>query len=245
MDRLLELTQRAEASHFWFRGFRRFVQPLVARAAAGRTNLRILDCGCGTGFNLGWLKAHGRVTGMDLTASGLAVATRAGLPLVRGDAQTLPFQSEAFDLVTSFDMLQCVPDDAAAFREIARVLKPGGYFVTNVAALEALHGDHSALSSEFRRYTPGLVRARMRDAGLDLVQVRFGFASIFPLVLATRVAQKLSRGHTEAGEAEITVPPAPVNALLTALVLAEAALARLIPMPFGSSLRVLARKPGP
>ena len=40
------------------------------------------------------------------------------------------------------------------------------------------------------------------------------------------------------------MPPEPVNALLTALVLAEAALARLMPMPFGSSLRVLARKPG-
>ena len=243
MDRLLELTQRAEASHFWFRGFRRFVQPLVARAAGGRPDLRMLDCGCGTGHNLGWIKAHGRVTGMDLTASGLAVARQAGQPLVRGDAQTLPFQSGAFDVVTSFDMLQCVPDDAAAFREIARVLKPGGYFVTNVAALQALYGDHSALSEEVRRYTPSMVRARVGEAGLELVQVRFGFASTFPLVLATRVAQKLWRGHTEAGEAEIAVPPEPVNALLTALVLAEAAITRFIPMPFGSSLRVLARKP--
>ena len=66
---------------------------------------------------------------------------------------------------------------------------------------------------------------------------------IVPSMLATRVAQKLWRGHTEAGESEITVPSAPVNGLLTALVLAEASLARLIPMPFGSSLRVLARKP--
>lgn len=243
MDRLLALTQRAEASHFWFRGFRRMVQPLVARAVGGRSGLRILDCGCGTGFNLGWLKAHGDVTGTDLTASGLAVARKAGRPLVRGDAQVLPFQSGAFDVVTTFDMPQCVPDDEAAFREIARVLKPGGYFVAHVAALQALYGDHSALSAEFRRYTPGLVRARMQAAGLEVLQLRFGFASTFPLVLGTRLVQKLVRGHSAPGEMEISVPPAPLNALLTAVVLLEAAVARVVPMPFGSSLRVLARKP--
>lgn len=244
MDRLLELTRRAEASHFWFRGFRRFMRPLVARAAGGRPDLRILDCGCGTGFNLGWLRPYGRVTGMDLTASGLAVARKAGLPLVRGDAQILPFQSGAFDLVTSFDVLQCVPDDVAVFREMTRVLKPGGYIVANMAALDALRGDHSHLSNEFRRYSPALVRARMREAGLEVVQLRFGFASTFLLLLATRLAQKLWRGHSAPGETEISVPAAPINALLTAKVMVEAAVSRVVPMPFGSSLRVLARKPG-
>ena len=34
MDRLLEATARAERDHFWFRGFRRFIEPLVADAAA-------------------------------------------------------------------------------------------------------------------------------------------------------------------------------------------------------------------
>lgn len=204
----------------------------------------MLDCGCGTGYNLGWLKAYGRVTGMDLTASGLAVARRAGRPLVRGDAQSLPFRTASFDLVTTFDMPQCVPDDAAAFREIARVLKPGGYLVANVAALQALYGDHSALSDEFRRYSPALVRSRMRDAGLDVVRLRFGFASVFPLVLGTRLVQKLVRGHSAPGEIEIRVPPEPVNALLTVVVLLEAMVSRVVPMPFGSSLRVLARKPG-
>ena len=46
--RLLEATARAERDHFWFRGFRRFVEPLVADAARGASP-EILDCGCGTG----------------------------------------------------------------------------------------------------------------------------------------------------------------------------------------------------
>jgi hypothetical protein len=67
MDRLLEATARAERDHFWFRGFRRFVEPLVARAAAPRPgpgragrDPDILDCGCGTGHNLVMLRRYGR-----------------------------------------------------------------------------------------------------------------------------------------------------------------------------------------
>ena len=48
MIRLLEATARAERDHFWFRGFRRFIEPLVADAASA-SSLDILDCGCGTG----------------------------------------------------------------------------------------------------------------------------------------------------------------------------------------------------
>ena len=35
VDRLLELTYRAEQSHFWFRGFRQYMKPALARATAG------------------------------------------------------------------------------------------------------------------------------------------------------------------------------------------------------------------
>jgi hypothetical protein len=52
VDRLLEATARAERDHVWFRGFRRVVSPMLARAAAGRSPLRLLDCGFGTGTNL-------------------------------------------------------------------------------------------------------------------------------------------------------------------------------------------------
>ena len=45
MDRLLEATARAERDHFWFRGFRRFVSPLLEEATGGRDNLTNLDCG--------------------------------------------------------------------------------------------------------------------------------------------------------------------------------------------------------
>ena len=105
MDRLLEATARAERNHFWFRGFRRFVEPLIATAAGGR-RLEILDCGCGTGHNLGMLRRYGRAYGIDLTWAGLQYARKKGERLIaRATASRLPFADARFDLVTSFDVL--------------------------------------------------------------------------------------------------------------------------------------------
>jgi ubiquinone/menaquinone biosynthesis C-methylase UbiE len=240
IDRLLELTSRAESSHFWFRGFRRFVAPLLDRAAAGRTDLSVLDCGCGTGFNLQYLTRYGSAVGIDLAASGLLLAKRAGRPLVRADATRIPFDSRQFDLVTSFDMLQCIPDDAAAIGEVARVLKPGGHFVGNVAAMPILHGDHSILSNEVRRYTRGQLTQSLEAGGFEPLLVHYAFGSVFPLMLGVRVLQRV-RGARATGQ-EIAVPPAAINEVLTAVVSAEARIARLLPMPFGSSLVFLAQK---
>jgi ubiquinone/menaquinone biosynthesis C-methylase UbiE len=137
-------------------------------------------------------------------------------------------------------MLQCVPDDLSAVQEIARVLKPGGHFVGTVAAMEILHGDHSLLSEEVRRYRRAGVVAVLRAAELQPVEAQYAFASLFPILLGVRALQRL-RGARAAGR-EITVPPAPINAVLTALVVGEAALARHLAPPFGSSLVFRARK---
>jgi len=248
MDRLLELTALAERSHFWFRGFRWFLRPVLARAAAGRSDARILDCGCGTGSNLAMLEPYGQVYGFDLTWRGLQFAHDHGRRrIARASIGAIPFQSGTFDMVTSFDVFQCLPDavEHDAAREMARVLRPGGTAVFNFAALEVLRGSHSAFAEEVRRYTPGQVRTLMADAGLLVEHLTFAYASLFPLMLAVRVGHRyLGRnGEAESGEWEIEVPSAPVNAALTAAVGAEALALRAFRMPFGSSLICQARKP--
>lgn len=240
----LELTGRAEATHFWFRGFRAFVAPVLEEVAAGRRNLRLIDCGCGTGNNLALLKPYGRTFGFDLTREGARRALRTGRPSVQADIERIPYQADCFDIATSFDVLQSVPDDGAALREMARILKPGGYAVLNVSALELLRADHAEVWQELHRYTPASAGRLVGDAGLQVVSISFRFASIFPLMLGVRMWQKMLRPFREPqGDSELEVPPEPINRALTWLVEREAALSRRLPMPIGSSLLIVARKP--
>lgn len=244
MDHLLELTGRAEATHFWFRGFRQFIAPLLERLAAGRSGLRVIDCGCGTGSNLRLLAPHARAFGFDLTAGGSKTALAAGWPVVRADITAIPFAGEVFDIATAFDVLQCVPADAAAVREMARIVRPGGSIVLTLAALDVLRGDHSEAWHEVRRYTPASARHLVEQAGLRAEQISFAFALTFPLMLVVRASQRMLRPFRALrADTDIAVPPAPINAILSALLDVEAAIARRVEMPIGSSLIVVARKP--
>lgn len=249
MDRLLEATARAERDHFWFRGFRAFVRQALERVA-GAGALRILDVGCGTGVNLEMLREFGPAVGIDLTWSGLAYAHQRGERAVgQASATALPFPDDSFDLVTSFDMLQCLPPslERAALREMRRVLRRGGHVVLNVAALDLLWGNHSILAREVQRFNRRGFAKDLEGAGFRPVRLTYTNATLFPIIAPLRIAQRtigLAKSDQDAkAEREITVPPAPINAVLTALLSAEAAALRVVNMPFGSSLLVTAQKP--
>lgn len=242
MDRLLEATARAERDHFWFRGFRRFMEPLIAGVAAGR-RLEILDCGCGTGHNLHMLRRYGRAYGIDLTWAGLQYAHKRGeRKVARATVGALPVPDARFDLVTSFDVLYGLPDEVerAAIAEMVRVLRPGGFAIVNVAALPSLRGNHSVLGGELRRYRRAELREKLETAGFRVTRSSYTNFSILPMVAAVRARQRLS-GHVES-EAEISVPAAPVNGALSALLGLEAIALRVVNMPLGSSVMAVAQK---
>ena len=247
MDRLLEATRRAEQQHFWFRGFRAFVRPLVAEALDGKASARVLDCGCGTGANLVLLGEFGRAHGFDLSWKGLEFARGYGqLRVAQASATNIPFASNTFDLATAFDVLYSLTDEqeAAALDEIFRVLRPGGTLIVNVAALNVLRGNHSVFGSEVRRSTRRRLRAVLSAHGFDVVRLTYTNFTLFPLMLTVRTAQRLIGLATpeEAGT-DIAVPPRPLNAILSSLLNLEARALRMANMPVGSSLLCVARRP--
>ena len=98
--------------------------------------LSVLDVGCGDGVLGSALARRGaRVTGLDTDPRMLAAAHRRAqsesieLRLVRGRAETLPFEDETFDRVVAVTVLCFVPETDRAISEIARILKPGGRLV--------------------------------------------------------------------------------------------------------------------
>ena len=223
------------------------MRPALARATAGVATPRILDCGCGTGSNLEMLAPYGSAAGFDLTRIGAQFARARGHRVAQASINDIPFRGGVFDLVTAFDVFQTLPDavERAGIREMSRVLRPGGWLLLHVAALEILHGKHSVLSEETRRYTKRSLRALVEGAGFTIDRLTFDHFSLLPIMLPVRAWHRLTAkdGVVAAGEGEITVPMAPVNAALTALVSLEALALRAVDMPIGSSLMCLARKP--
>lgn len=245
MDRLLEATYAAEQAHFWFRGFRRFVRPLLEQATAGVTRPRLLDCGCGTGENLQMLAEYGEAFGFDLTWRGLEFARKHGVSrIAQASAVAVPFASARFDVVTSFDILYCLsePDEETAIAEMNRLLRPGGALIVNVAALEMLHGDHSVLGGEVRRYTRQRLRTVLERGDFDIVRLTYTNASIFPLVACVRLWQRLRGINQGTTRGDLSPPPTLINMVLSGALAIEGHALRWVNMPVGSSVLCLARK---
>jgi SAM-dependent methyltransferase len=97
----------------------------------------VLEVGCGSAPCARWLAEQGaRVVGLDLSAGMLRYAAAAGeatglpVPLVRANAERLPFASGSFDIACSaFGAVPFVADVGELFRDVARVLRPGGSWV--------------------------------------------------------------------------------------------------------------------
>jgi hypothetical protein len=82
----------------------------------------------------------------------------------------------------------------------------------------------------------------LEDAGFSIRRITYTNFTTLPLTAGVRFAQRFMGGHQESA-AEITVPPAAVNAILSTVLAIESGALRVIDMPAGSSLLCLARKP--
>ncbi len=117
---------------FFHRNRARVVRRLTAKYAS--PNGPILDAGCGTGLNLRHLPAGS--TGIDINPRNIELL-RKRLPkhnVLEGDIEAMPFADDAFGTVLCTEVLEHVPDPAAAIREFRRVLRPGGVLIGSVPA---------------------------------------------------------------------------------------------------------------
>lgn len=234
----------AEERQWWYAGQRAVATALLAPWAGGRRGLRLLDAGCGTGFNLLALAPLAASLGIDLSPEAIRFCRERGVRALRGSVLALPFADAAFDLVTSFDVIyhDWVPDDRAAVAEMARVLRPGGVLLVRVPALEALRGAHDAEVLTRRRYTRGELAALVRGAGLEVARATYCNSLLFPLLFTRRTLDRLlGREGSDVG----FLPPLLEAVFRRAMALEAWWVRRGRSFPLGASVVVLGtRKPG-
>jgi ubiquinone/menaquinone biosynthesis C-methylase UbiE len=142
--RVFELEpEHEDASSPWYQLVRERIGPVQGSC--------VLEVACGRGgFVRELARAGAHVTGCDFSMAALLVGQSKLRPMngtarstfVQGDAQSLPFASESFDIVVSCETIEHIPDVHSALREMWRVARPGAkLFLTtpNYANLMGLY----------------------------------------------------------------------------------------------------------
>lgn len=138
-----------------------YLDDIIARLRIG-PDTHVLDVGSGTGGPAVYIaKATGcRVTGIEINEVGVETAGRlaegAGLGdrvrVVQGDALRLPFGDGEFDAAISLNVMNVFDDKTAVFREVRRVLRPGGTWAFLSGTFELGPGDADAVERLKRGY---------------------------------------------------------------------------------------------
>jgi len=206
----------------------------VVSAVSGPARGRVLDIGCGPGWDLIELPEGARGIGLDRSAAHIFYR-----PLVLGQATRLPFASATFDRVHAFDLLdQREVQPAAALLEMHRVLRPGGLVVIRVPAYAWLQGPHDEFWGGERRFTRSQFGMLVRAAGLEIHRLTYANTLFFPAAMTSRLLARAGLGNG----VDVRALPDPLNRALLGLLDAEAHWVRSHDLPFGLSLLCVAER---
>ena len=186
----------------------------------------LVDLGCGAGgFCRRAADAGARVTGID-SSPGMIEVARERVPEGEfrvGDMQVLPYDADAFNVVTAFNSLQFTVDPQAALVEVRRVAKPGATVFIVVFGREERVGQTAgwrALASlvpprpsdspgPLALSTPGVLDELVQTSGLALTDAgyldgRFDYPDQAAMLRGQRAGQVAVLAERAAGEAIVT-----------------------------------------
>jgi len=237
-----EVMFRVEDRHWWYRGLRRHLTHHLNRFLPSWQSEKILDAGCGTGGNLQHLGACPSHSGVDLSATAIEFCQQRGLPnVIEADVMKLPFENESFAAVMATSVLyhQWIPSVGTALQEFNRVLPPGGWLFIDVPAYESLRSAHDDAVLTARRFNAKMIRDELTSHGFEIRRLTYWTSLLFPLAWIARRLRLLRSGRDfDQGR----LPNGLINGTLNGLMFLEFQLARLISLPFGVSLAVVAQK---
>ena len=157
-----------------------------------KPGMRVLDAGCGSGRHLceAFRRPGVEVAGADLNwvdlckAKGFLSLMAREKPgnwiVTNADILNLPYADGSFDVVVCSEVLEHLPDGAAAVRELVRVLKPGGDLVVSVPrffpervcwVLSAAY--HHEPGGHIRIYKKGELMSLLEEAGARCWRIRY------------------------------------------------------------------------
>jgi SAM-dependent methyltransferase len=193
-----ELLYQLEEKYWWFVAMRQITDAIAARELR-QSKVRILDAGCGTGFNLGYYSAGETrdVYGLDVADAALKhVRLRGFRKIAQASIAEIPFKRETFDIVFSFEVVTQTPlaMHDAELAEMYRVLKPAGHLFIRVPAFMWLWSSHDEELEVRYRYRRAELTKRLTDAGFVVEWTSYANGFLFPVILLRRMLKRIGIG---------------------------------------------------
>jgi 2-polyprenyl-3-methyl-5-hydroxy-6-metoxy-1,4-benzoquinol methylase len=254
-----DILRKMQSQHFWYQGRHRFVRWALRnqlRKVAGRVEgLRAIDLGGGCGGWIRYLQTHPptEFSELALSDSSLRALALAG-PVVgenvaryQIDLLNLRWQGR-WEIAFLLDVLEHIPQDEEALRQIAAALSPGGLLFVTTPALRQFWSYNDELVHHVRRYSRRDFARLARAAGFELRAARYFMFFLSPLLWLARLRhpdfKKMTREEMQACLVRThRVPTAPVNLLLWAVFACETPLGFWLPLPWGTSILGVFQKP--
>jgi SAM-dependent methyltransferase len=239
-----------EEDYWWYKALHHMILRLVRKETSGKnpTDIKLLDCGCGTGGMLATLKPrYPWVTGFDLSEDAVKFCHKRGFKDIKKMSVTeISYPKNHFNIVYSLDVL-CnleLKDFSKALKGILSTLKPEGIFIFNLPAFNSMQSEHDRAVGIFRRFRRNTLKKELEAAGFEVEKINYRVSCLFPLIWIIRLLKKGKKIETKEAHSDLKPLPAPVNGFLTGLFKMENVIVSCVPSPFGLSVFGVARKRG-
>ncbi len=241
-----------EDKHWWFTGRTWSLLNMLDRIVKPDGSKRVLDIGCGAGNMIHHLGRYGPVVGVDNNPKPLSVAQARGYDVREGEAEDLPFDDEAFELVALLDTVEHCDDDMAVLRECYRVCGPGGHLVITVPAFMWLWSHNDVLNDHKRRYTARELGEKLARIGFRVRRLSYNNFLVFPMGAAVILLRRgaghepeLGSPHFDDESYQVEMEPVQpwLNTILSGVTWTESQILRWLSLPVGTSLICIAQRP--
>lgn len=231
-----------EQQYWLYVAIRKLTTEIITREFYGKSNLKILDAGCGTGGLIDELKGNFDCYGIDIADEAIKFCRVRNLNnIIKASVEKIPFADNVFDAIVSIDVLYhlLVENDTAALVELYRVLNKNGILILNLAAYEFLRSGHDDVVHTRQRYVKKELEAKVKQAGFTIMKLTYRNTIFFPLVCIIRIFNKRLKNQPVS---DLKSLPGWLNIVLIKILIFENKVLNLFNLPFGLSIFCVAKK---